>query len=263
MQRINLVGKTFGRLVVEEFAGVEKGSCCFVCRCQCGVRKVIKGEYLRNGNTTSCGCRRRENAREVGRKTCTHGKHQSRVYRCWRNIIDRCTNERLKSYPSYGGRGISVCKRWLEFANFYSDMGDPPPDASIDRIDNDGDYTPTNCRWATRGQQARNRRNTLMVEWKGEQRLLVEICDELGINYYTAYARLTKYKLPIEEVLRSGGNSFFKDKNPRVKLITFHGETRSMTDWANSLGLTCATLSYRLKNGWTLEEALTPPVRGK
>jgi len=131
-----------------------------VVRCDCGAEKIIRREHLRTGATTSCGCRRQLVTR---RRNITHGlSHQVPEYRVWLAMRERCTNPNNRCYADYGGRGIQVCSRWNDFAAFYEDMGSRPGLGwSIDRIDNDGNYEPGNCRWATASQQRRNRRDYL------------------------------------------------------------------------------------------------------
>lgn len=139
------------------------------CRCDCGTRRVVSGGNLTRGLTLSCGCLRRELLAESKKGNEYNHKHghapagrSSPEYRAWAKMKDRCGNPNSAEYKNYGARGIAVCERWSGrsgFPNFLADMGPrPSPELSLDRIDNGGDYTPNNCRWATRAQQNANRR---------------------------------------------------------------------------------------------------------
>lgn len=125
-------------------------------RCRCGAEKKVRVDHVKGGRVVSCGCNKNEKAR-VGHTT--HGDYNSREYHSWSGLIQRCTNPNSQKYPHYGGRGISVCPRWREsYAVFLADMGRCPARMSLDRINNDGNYEPGNCRWATAKEQVRNRR---------------------------------------------------------------------------------------------------------
>jgi hypothetical protein len=154
---IDMTGKKSDRLIVLAWhpRGNRKGAM-WLCRCQCGTKCVVLGYRLRVGKTRSCGCLARERGLPA---KATHGLSHTRSYQTWKAIKRRCFDPRHWAYLYYGGRGITVCERWLIFENFYADMGDPPPGTSLDRINNDGNYEMSNCRWATRAQQAANRRS--------------------------------------------------------------------------------------------------------
>jgi hypothetical protein len=166
MKLIDLTGKRFGRWTVLAIHpkrmryGRRRHAVIFwYCACACGNKRIVTGGSLRSGNSTNCGCRTREKTRERNTK---HGHARrgrlTRAYVRWAAMLRRCFNPNVREYCNYGGRGVTVCERWLKFENFYADMGDPPPGKWLDRRDNDGDYEPGNCRWTTPTEQARNRR---------------------------------------------------------------------------------------------------------
>lgn len=143
----------------------------WLCRCDCGTEKLVISSTVKSGRSKSCGCYKLERAR-------THGKSRTPIYELWSAMIKRCYTPSNGQYPNYGGRGISVCRRWHTFENFYADMGERPKGMSLDRIDNDGDYKPSNCRWTTQKQQIRNKRNTARVMYQGKHVSLAELCEQ-------------------------------------------------------------------------------------
>lgn len=130
-----------------------------------------------------------------------HGTSATRTYRVWTAMRDRCRNPKTPCYPRYGGRGIRVCDRWSEYPNFLEDMGEKPDGMSLDRIDNDGDYSKANCRWATNRQQSRNLSTNRMVSYRGELVALSEACERAGLNYSTVNNRIGNLGWSVERAL--------------------------------------------------------------
>lgn len=186
---IDLTGQVFGRLTVEgqEEARDNRGRVVWRLACQCGNKVFYEAGRFKYGNTTSCGCYRRE---LVGDEHRSHGLSKSPTYSSWMTMKKRCYNERCPDYPLYGARGIKVCERWSKFENFYADMGSRPDGMTLDRIDSNGDYCPENCRWATPKEQARNKRSTRMATLNGKTKSIRDFCDELSLNASTVMNRL-------------------------------------------------------------------------
>lgn len=177
----DLTGQRFGRLTAVEYLGNSKWNC----RCECGGNATCYTSNLRKGNSTSCGCKRHET-------NFRHGMSQTKLHQVWRVMRQRCNNPKDPSFHNYGGRGIKVCERWKSFSVFVADMGLRPEGYDIDRIDNDGDYSPENCRWVTRTVNLNNRRNNHNLTWRGETRSLAAWARVLGINERTLTNRIKR-----------------------------------------------------------------------
>lgn len=152
-----MIGRRFGRLTAMEPTEERVNrSVVWLCKCDCGQEKRVSRLCLVTGKVRSCGCLNRESAT---RTSTTHGMHDTPEWHAWKDMKARCLNPNLANFHNYGGRGITVCERWLRFENFIADVGRrPSPLHSLDRIDNDGNYEPGNVRWATAKQQSANKR---------------------------------------------------------------------------------------------------------
>lgn len=190
----NLVGQRFERLTVISHAGQRSVSRnhFWNCVCACGATVTVDGAHLRSGATKSCGCYARNVARAAGDRTRTHGMARSSTYNIWRSMLARCENPSRKDYPRYGGRGITVCKRWHKFESFLADMGERPAGLSLDRRNNDRGYTRANCHWATGTEQARNSHANRILEWNCVRQTVAAWAEDLGIAYNTLTARLRR-----------------------------------------------------------------------
>lgn len=195
--KIELTGLRFERLLVTGFAGRSvSGQYMWDCVCDCGAKRRINGVNLRSGMTKSCGCYSRDATRARPSATRIHGLSKTGAYQTWRSMLNRCYRKDAHAYERYGGRGIRVCDRWKDdFMAFYADMGDRPIGMTIERNNNDGNYEPGNCRWATRREQMNNTHRNRRVD---SGQTVAQLSDETGIPRATIVGRLNR-GLPHDE----------------------------------------------------------------
>lgn len=272
--KVVVVGDKFGRLTVLE-TGKRAGRKYFaVCQCDCGSDpKAIRFESLLSGLTSSCGCYQRQ-------QSTTHGLTKSPHYKRWLHMIDRCTNESCAAYKDYGGRGIKVCDRWLDVANFVADLPDGYFDgAEIDRIDNDGDYEPGNVRWATTSDNCDNRRSGRYLTHNGKTQSISRWAEETGINEGTLRSRIDDSGWSISDALeasvlsasesgkigcasRWAGHTAKPKKTPRhllVRRFEYQGKNLSIREISDLTGISVDLLRKRIcERGWPIEKATVP-----
>ena len=203
MRKIDLSGKRFDRWTVLQESGRNKyGHLLWLCRCDCGKEVLVLGDSLRRGKSKSCGCLTVE---QTVKRNYRHGDTKDRLYKIWWGIKMRTTNPNRKEYPRYGGRGIKLCNEWADdhlafkewaLSNGYSE------NLSLDRIDVNGDYEPSNCRWATDLEQANNQTSNHLITYNGKTMNITQWSKETGIPRSTISGRLFKGKKSIEESLR-------------------------------------------------------------
>ena len=213
-----------------------RGHCHYwLCRCKCGCERTVVTEALRSGASRQC--------RSCGAKT--HGGSKTPEYQIWRGIIQRCTNTKSPGYARYGARGISVCCRWRDnFPAFMLDIGTrPSAKHSIDRIDNDGNYEPSNCRWATKKQQERNKRSNHLIIHNGKTQTIAQWAEEVNVPRLVLYGRIGlgwSMKQAIETPVRNG--KLFSDVVVRqIRLLASQGDSRCRI--SDKLGLPYCSVS--------------------
>ena len=247
------IGKKFGKLTVIEIVHVDKNGkqhsgWQWKCKCDCGNETLARPSLVLRGKKLSCGCLKKEQEyHNLGEKRKTHGKSNTRLYRIWRGMIDRCENEKTPSYKDYGSRGIKVCDEWAKsFSSFYEWAINSGYDESltIERIDVNKGYSPDNCKWITLEEQAINKQNTIWVEYHGEKVQLSVICKKLKVDYGFIYYRIFNMGMSADEALD-----------------TPSGETMTLLKKCEINGIDYSVVKSRLRLGWDEEKALLTPVR--
>lgn len=203
---IDITGQRFGNWVVLEKADNPNDTCAvWLCQCDCGNTNVVRGKDLRYGKTKSCGCTK-----------VKHGAEGSRLYQIWHDMKTRCTNPNSDAFKDYGARGITVCAEWNDdfasfrewsLANGYEEAA-PRGECTIDRIDNDGPYSPENCRWVSMKKQSNNRRSNHLVTYNGETHTITEWSEVSGVPYPVLKNRITVLKWPIEKAIETPAKKY-------------------------------------------------------
>lgn len=196
----DLENQRFGKWTVlhRYYPQVKSKATYWTCRCDCGTVKPVRAPALIKGGSTSCGCARRTNKLPQSKVR----SQENPLYRTWMTMKTRCYNSAHPSYKAYGARGIKVAPEWHDYARFAADMGERPPGHSIERIDNNGDYGPDNCHWATRVEQCSNRRNSRVVLLEGRSMPLSVAAREQGVDYLSLYMLVVKRGIEAHEAVR-------------------------------------------------------------
>ncbi len=247
---IDMTGKKYSSITAIRPSGVSASrDIKWLFLCDCGVEFEANGYHARTGKITTCPKCASERSRV---STLKHGLTGTVEFSTWTEIKTRCYNKKRPEYKNYGGRGIKVCERWLEsFENFLLDMGPRPDGMSIDRKDNDGDYSPENCQWSTRTDQANNKRNNHKITIDGITKNRAEWAKEYGISSSAILLRE-----------RSGlsGRDLIKPSK-RIGTVTFNGKTKTYEEWSKVTGIKPSTIAMRINTyKWPIEKALTEGV---
>lgn len=197
---LDISGSKYGKLTVIKRSHQNKEKrWAWLCVCECGNKTTAYKNQLDNGHKISCGCYH-------PRPTLKHGKRSHNLYSTWVDMVSRCKNPKNTEYKNYGGRGVTVCDRWLDINNFIEDVGSRPSKKhSIDRVDNSGPYAPWNFRWATKKEQGRNTRKTIFLTYEGERMALADWADKVGEQRRTLYMRYRR-GWSDEEIIRGTRN---------------------------------------------------------
>lgn len=207
MRTKDIKGKKYKSLTVLNITDKRiGGSVAWECICECGNKVLVSSGNLNSGHTSSCGCHKKMTSSKLCSKLFTKHGHAksdkiSGTYNSWKKMLDRCNNPKNNYYKNYGGRGISVCKEWYDFNVFLADMGERPIGKTIDRIDNNGNYEPLNCRWATNYEQHNNKSNNHIITYDCMNLTISQLANKTGINRGKLYRRINRLGLSVEKAI--------------------------------------------------------------
>ena len=202
---VSIVGKRYNKLtVIRKTSEKSHNSYLWECKCDCGNITLVKKWNITSGNTKSCGCLKLNSVKKMNRINTTHGMSRSKLYRVWESMKRRCDNSKTERYASYGGRGITYCKEWSKFENFYgwAKANGYEEGLSLDRIDVNGNYEPSNCRWIPLKKQAYNKTNSRKVSYNNKELTIAELANKTGKPYHLIYQRIIKLGWDVEEAIK-------------------------------------------------------------
>lgn len=250
-REIDLKGRIIGDLTILYRAEMRGNRAYWRCKCSCGTELEIS-VYCLIKNTKKI----QKSCRKCWFKTITkHGQWNGYLYKRWTSMKDRCDNSNNQYYYNYGGRGIAVCKRWYVFNNFFKDMGFPPTrQHTLERRNNNKGYSKINCYWATKKEQQANRRNNIILEYKGEKLILAEWARKLNMPFRTLAARLG-YGWSIDDAINTPVT-----KKRDLSRIELNGKVKSLLEWCNEHTIPYEPVKLRLRKGWSVKTAITTPL---
>lgn len=251
---VDKTGERYGRLTVVSLSEKRSGRKTYwLCKCDCGNYKEVRSDCL--GSVNSCGCLKKEQDSKNLTKHHRHKLSGTRLYREWQGMKRRCLNANDNRYSDYGGRGIKICNEWLVADNFFewalnSGYSD---ELTIDRIDVNGNYEPSNCRWATIKEQSNNRRSNVLFTHRGKTQTLTQWAEEFGINPHTCYTRYLKTNV-FDEI-------FSLEPLNKCKIeLTYNNETKTLVQWIEELNLSKTTCYRKYRKGCSVEEILNKTI---
>ncbi len=265
-QAKDITGQRFGELTVlrlhhkkpryKKNGAIHSYRLYYECKCDCGNMCIVNSDELLHGKTKSCGCYRREKARN---DFSIHNLTNTRLYNTWTHMKGRCLNPTDAAYKNYGGRGITVCQEWQDdFINFYNwaMANGYTKKLTIDRININGNYEPKNCRWVDMKTQGRNKRTNVTLPYNGETHCLKEWAEIVNIKVGTLQNRVYK-QWSVKDILTQ------PVKSPAIKNITYKNETHNIAEWARIYNQNPKLVQKRLRANWDFEKSLLTPVRSK